>query len=168
MTAKKDKYFCHKSCLERRTYAELTHCVDLERHKENQMGRPINKRYLGATQESPSGDDLVNDGNLTAIVKIGTNAVVETGIVLSQRSETKFRVQDDPDGAGGNVGVCRLVDKDVPGDNEMVIKGYVNGTGNGVNIRKLHNRTVFDFDNNRYTWEIQDDSTANILVLTAI
>ena len=40
--------------------------------------------------------------------------------------------------------------------------------GNGIAIRKLQNRTCFDFANNRYTWELQDDSTETLLVLTAI
>lgn len=121
------------------------------------MGRPINKRYLGQVVNG------TEDGNFTAIVKVGTNAVSETGYIISQRAETLFVVSD-----GTNQGSCRLVDKDVPADDEMVIKGYIAGTGDGVNIRKLHNRTVIDFDNNRYDWEIQDDSTANILVLTPI
>jgi U3 small nucleolar RNA-associated protein 14 len=128
------------------------------------MGRPINKRYLGATAD---GGDLTGEEKLTAIVKVGSNAVSETGIILRQRTETKFKV-DDAANDSGNQGICELVDKDVPSDNEMVLTGYVNGTGDGVNIRKLHNRTMIDFENNRYTWEIQDDSTANVLVLTAI
>jgi hypothetical protein len=128
------------------------------------MGRPINKRYLGATA---NGGDLTGEERLTAIVKVGTNAVSETGIILRQRTETKFKVDDAADDSG-NEGICKLVDKDIPSDNEMVLKGYVDGSGDGVNIRKLHNRTMIDFNNNRYTWEIQDDSTANILVLTAI
>ena len=134
------------------------------------MGRPLNKRYFGATQASPGGADLEDEGRLTAIVKIGARDVVETGIILSQRSETKFKVQDDPDGVGEavTIGICTLVDKDVPAANEMVLKGYIAGDGDGVNIRKVHNRTMIDFNNNRYTWEIQDDSTANLLVLTAI
>jgi hypothetical protein len=129
------------------------------------MGRPINSRYLGVTADGT--DPIADEERLTAVVKVGTNSVSETGIVLRQRAETRFKVDDAANG-GGNEGVCELVDKAVPGDNEMVIKGYVNGTGDGVNIRKLHNRTMIDFDNNRYTWEIQDDSTANVLVLTAI
>lgn len=144
------------------------------------MGRPINDRYFGNTANG--GGDLSGEGNLTAIVKVGSNSVSETGIVLSQRSETKFKVNDTATGTAvnadgtqrdgtagtGNVGFCTLVDKDVPAANEMVLKGYVGGSGDGVNIRKMHNRTCFDFNNNRYKWEIQDDSTANILVLTAI
>jgi PKD repeat protein len=134
------------------------------------MGRPLNKRYFGATStdiaSSPPGD-ISNEEKLTAIVKVGANSVSETGIILSQRSETKFKVDDAADGSG-NEGVCTLVDKDVPGNDEMVLKGYVAGSGDGVNIRKVQNRTMLDFDNNRYTWEIQDDSTSNVLVLTAI
>ena len=124
------------------------------------MGRPINKRYLGAIAGAA-------DGNIPAIVKVGVNAVSETGSIISQRSETKFVVNDAAN-ATGNAGSCTLVDKDVPADNEMVVKGYVAGGGDGVNIRKFHNRTVIDFNNNRYTWEVQDDSTSNILVLTAL
>ena len=145
------------------------------------MGRPINDRYLGTTQAA-GGADLTNEDRLTAIVKVGANAASETGIVLSQRSETKFKVNDTANGTAvnadgtqrdgtagtGNVGFCTLVDKAVPADNEMVIRGYIGGTGDGVTIRKMHNRTCIDFNNNRYKWEIQDDSTANILVLTSI
>jgi hypothetical protein len=124
------------------------------------MGRPINKRYLGTT----GGTD---DGTMPATVKVGANAVSVNGIIISQRSETKFQVNDAVDGSG-NAGSCVLVDKDVPAAGEMVVKGYVTGTGDGVNIRKFHNRTVVDFNNVHYTWTVQDDSTSNILVLTAI
>ena len=134
------------------------------------MGRPLNKRYFGATQVSPGGADLTSEDRLTVSVKVGANTASELGIILSQRSETKFKVSDDPDAVGGNEGVCTLVNKAISalGDNEMALIGYVGGIGDGVNIRKVQNRTMIDFDNNRYTWEIQDDSTANILVLTAI
>jgi len=129
------------------------------------MGRPINSRFLGVTRAD--GSDLTGEERLTAVVKVGTNSVSDNGVILRQRSETKFKVDDAANGEG-NEGVCELVDKSVPGDDEMVVKGFVDGEGDGVNIRKFHNRTVIDFNNNRYTWEIQDDSTANVLVLTAI
>jgi len=41
-------------------------------------------------------------------------------------------------------------------------------TGDQVRIKKLYNRTCRDFNNNRYTWVIQDDSTSNVMVVTAI
>lgn len=128
------------------------------------MGRPLNKRYFGTVIDEV-GEEASE--NLTAIVKVTGEAVSETGIILSQRSETKFKVNDANDGSGTD-GICVLVDKDVPADGEMILKGYIAGTGDGVNIRKMQNRTCIDFNNNRYKWTIQDDSTANILVLTAI
>jgi hypothetical protein len=129
------------------------------------MGRPLNKRYFGATQ---GAEDLTGEGRLTVSVKVGANGASALGIILSQRSETKFRVNDDADGQG-NTGVCTLVNKATGslGNNEMSLQGFVDGES-AVYIRKVQNRTMLDFDNNRYTWEIQDDSTANVLVLTAI
>ena len=128
------------------------------------MGRPLNKRYFGATSD---GSDLTGEGNLTVSVKVGANSASALGIILSQRTETKFKVNDDP-ANGGNEGICTLVNKATGSlaNNEMSLQGFV--SGNAVYIRKVQNRTMIDFDNNRYTWEIQDDSTANVLVLTAI
>jgi len=51
----------------------------------------------------------------------------------------------------------------------MSIQGTLDdGTGSQVRIKKLYNRTCRDFNNNRYTYVIQNDSTASIMVLTAI
>ena len=128
------------------------------------MGRPLNKRYFGTVLDEVGAEA---SENLTVSVKVGANAASATGIILSQRSETKFKVDDSNDGTG-NEGICTLVNKATGslGNNEMSLQGFV--SGNAVYIRKVQNRTMIDFDDNRYTWEIQDDSTANILVLTAI
>jgi len=129
------------------------------------MGRPLNKRHFGATEGSAGTEG----NNLTVMCKIAANSTVANGVILSQRSSTKFNCHDDPDGTSGNTGVCTLVDKAIGAiaANEMVLQGFTTG-GNGVNIRKVQNRTMIDFSNNRYTWTVTDDSTANVLVLTAI
>ena len=129
------------------------------------MGRPLNKRYFGTTAD---GGDETGEGTLTVSVKVGSNTATDLGIILSQRSETKFSVDDNPAG-GGNTGVCTLVNKATGSlaADEMSLQGFVDGAS-AVYIRKVQNRTMIDFDNNRYTWEVQDDSTSNILVLTAI
>jgi hypothetical protein len=136
------------------------------------MGRPLNKRYFGATSSdiasSPPGD-LTGEARLTVSVNLPGEPTSTLGVIVSQRSETKFKVNDAAD-LSGDEGICTLVNK-AAGDlsnNEMSLQGFVNGTGDGVYIRKVQNRTMIDFDNNRYTWEIQDDSTSNVLVLTAI
>lgn len=129
------------------------------------MGRPLNKRYFGATE----GAVGTEGNNLTVMCKIGANTAVGNGVILSQRSETKFNCHDDPDGTSGNSGVCTLVDKAIGalGADEMILQGFTSG-GDGVNIRKVMNRTMVDFNDNHYTWSVTDDSTANVLVLTAI
>lgn len=129
------------------------------------MGRPLNKRYFGTTA---SGGDESNEENLSVSVKVGANAATDLGIIVSQRSETKFNVDDNPAG-GGNTGVCSLVNKATGSlaADEMSLQGYVDNAS-AVYIRKVHNRTMIDFNDNRYTWAIEDDSTANRLVLTAI
>jgi hypothetical protein len=134
------------------------------------MGRPVNKRNFG----------LLDDGtNFTVNVQVASNSESEQGYILRQRSVNKFLVNDlktgtktTVGGSGtGNVGICTLVDK-ASGSldaNEMSIQGTLDdGTGSQVRIKKLYNRTCRDFNNNRYTYVIQNDSTASIMVLTAI
>lgn len=145
------------------------------------MGRPINKRNFGLlanaddTRFAPANDTFFN---LTINVQVGTNSETATGYIIKQRSTRKFLVNDlktgtklTPSGSGtGNVGICTLVDKadGSLGANEMSIMGQIAATGEQVRIKKLYNRTCRDFSDNRYKWEIQDDSSATLLVLTAI
>ena len=124
------------------------------------MGRPVNKRYFGP----------LDDGtNLTINCQVGTNTESQTGYIIRQRSSNKFLVNDTSGTGTGNVSVCTLVDK-ADGDlaaNEMSIMGYIAG-GAQVRIKKFYNRTCRDFNNVKYKWEVQNDSTASLIVLTAI
>jgi hypothetical protein len=146
------------------------------------MGRPLNKKWFGRlanaddTRFAPLNDTFFN---IAINVQVAANAESEEGFILRQRSSRKFLVNDNkagtkitPSGSGtGNVGICTLVDKasGALAANEMSIQGYLAGSaGTQIRINKLYNRTCRDFANNRYTWEIQDDSSATILVLTAM
>jgi hypothetical protein len=132
------------------------------------MGRPVNKRNFG----------LLDDGtNITINCQVASNSESAVGYIIKQKSGNKFLVNDAKDGtktstAGsgtGNVGVCTLVDK-VDGGlaaNEMSIQGQLS-TGAQVRIKKLYNRTCRDFNNVRYKWVVQNDSTTSLIVLTAI
>jgi len=134
------------------------------------MGRPVNKKYFG----------LLADGtNFTVNVQVGANAESEEGYIIRQRSTNKFLVNDTKTGSKtkvggsgtGNVGVVTLVDKAAGSlaADEMSLQGTLSGGGGDqVRIKKLYNRTCRDFNDNRYTWVIQDDSTESIMVLTAI
>lgn len=150
------------------------------------MGRPVNKRYFGRLADA---DDArfapLNDTffNIAINVQVAAFAESEEGIIIRQRSANKFIVNDKKTGTNvtpgdlesvnsqGNVAVCTLVDKAAGalGANEMSINGTLDdGTGSQVRIKKLYNRTARDFDNNRYKWVIEDDSTETVLRLTAI
>ena len=137
------------------------------------MGRPLNKKWFGWLDDAddstlaPKNDSFYN---ITINVQVAANAESTEGLILSQKSTNKFRVNDAKD-RSGNEGICTLVDKAAGslGENEMSIDAYIAGSdGNQIRIKKLYNRTCRDFDNNRYTWEIQEDSTVTIMVVTAI
>jgi len=130
------------------------------------MGRPVNKRYFGAT----SGSVGTEGNNFTVNVQVASNAESEQGIILAQKGPRRFKVNDAANGTG-NTGICTLVNVAVGSlsANEMMIQGFVAGAnGAVVRIAKLYNRTCRDFNNNRYKWTIVDDSSANYLELTAI
>ena len=119
------------------------------------MGRPVNKRYFG---------DPVGGTQLRVEADTG-NGAVDTAFIVSQKGTNKFKVND-----GTTTLDCRLVNKATAAlaEGEMVISGNVSGGAGRVTLRKLFNRTAIDWDGNRYTWEIQDDSTETVLILTAI
>jgi len=119
------------------------------------MGRPVNKRYFG---------DPVGGTQLRVEADTG-NGAVDTAYIISQRGTNKFKVTD-----GTTTLDCRLVDKAIGAiaEGEMVIFGNVSGGVGRVTIQKLFNRTAIDFNSNRYTWEVQDDSTETVLILTAV
>jgi hypothetical protein len=132
------------------------------------MGRPVNKRKFG----------LLDDGtNITINCQVASNSESTTGYIIKQKSGNKFLVNDTKDGtktstAGtgtGNVGICTLVDKADGGlgANEMSIQGELS-SGRQVRIKKLYNRTCRDFNNVRYKWTVDNDSTASRIILTAI
>ena len=154
---------------------------DLERQKEKKMGRPLNKKWFGWLDDADDSTlKPLNDTfyNITINVQVASNPETESGLILRQKTPKKFLVNDTktgtkktPSGAGtGNVGICTLVDKAAGAlaANEMSIYGYISGTGTPVRIKKLYNRTCRDFANNRYTWQVQEDSTETVIVLTAI
>lgn len=126
------------------------------------MGRPIHPKYFKETVDN--NGEVIDDTRFSVIAKIGINRVTKDGVIIRQRGNTSFMVEDKK----GNRGVCKLVNKRKPEDDEMVLVGYVNGTDETVNIRKLSDRTMLDFDNNRYKWELQNDSSKNSLILYKI
>jgi len=121
------------------------------------MGRPLNSRFFGAT-----GDNT----QATIPIRFQSGGAVIEGYILSQRGVNKFNCSKDD---GSVTEVCRLTDDgSVPNANgEAQIIGIA-GDGNAVAVKKLTAHKAVDFDNNAYTWEVEDDSTESLLRLTAV
>lgn len=147
-------------------YAESL-CVDLERQiKEKQMGRPLRKDVFGT--------DVIGTGAATATgvrVDFYDASLRTDGVILKQRGAKTFRVCQV-----GNIGTTStyvtavLVSGEPAAYGQMRIQGYVGG--NGVNnlkaIAKITKRVATDFNGVRYTWFLENDSSADYIVLTAI
>jgi len=102
--------------------------------------------------------------DLVVSVKLGSSKAVPNGSVLEQLSDTTFKVTDNE----GNEGVCELVNKSTHDldDNEMSLLGIVLHNSAFVYIASIVNDLMIDFNNVKYGWDIHNDSTTNVLMLT--
>jgi hypothetical protein len=131
------------------------------------MGRPLRKDI--------NGIDVIGTGAGAATgVRIefhdGT-ALRTDGVLIKQRGAKTFvvaRVGDIATPANYRTAVLQSTTPDAAG--EMSLVGY--SGGNGVNnlkfIAKITKRVATDFSGNRYTWSLENDSSADIIVLTPI
>lgn len=127
------------------------------------MGRPINKRWFGATGTG-TGTGKFTGNNLPIRFRTGGSTI--EGFISKQKSARRFLCSND---AGSTTAVCKLVEgtnSDPVNNGEATLVGLVNGSS-PVTLQKLTNRVATDFNGNRYSWTLQDDSTETILVLTS-
>ena len=125
------------------------------------MGRPLYRDVAG------------NDvrGTTTSAVGIRVDAYFGGSLhtdawIINQKGARKYKVQDESD---GTTGFCKLVNATPAANGEMTIVGYLNGQGaSPIKLNKLQKRTAIDWNGNRYTWTINNDSTNDYIVLTAI
>jgi len=150
------------------------------------MGRPLYKDV--------NGDVVIGTGaGATTGIRVdfhdGTTLRTD-GIIIKQRGARTFVVARV--GSPNTRFTCRLVDTTPNAAGEMRIEGYPNGNSNQpVPISKITRRVAIGFptvpvinseglwdgedsnastnhDQKEYTWRIENDSSADILVLTQI
>jgi len=150
------------------------------------MGRPLYKDV--------NGDVVIGTGaGATTGIRVdfhdGTTLRTD-GIIIKQRGARTFVVARV--GSPNTRFTCRLVDTTPNAAGEMRIEGYPNGNSNQpVAISKITRRVAIGFptvpvinseglwdgedsnastnhDQKEYTWRIENDSSADILVLTQI
>lgn len=76
---------------------------------------------------------------------------------------------DPQNGTLNEVRTAKLVSGTPSADGEMQLVGYTTtGHATPIAIRNLKKRTATDWDGNRYTWILQNDSSADYILLTPI
>jgi hypothetical protein len=90
------------------------------------------------------------------------------GILIKQRGAKTYVVARI--GTPGTLFTNTLVTGTPSAAGEMRIRGSTSGMldANLVSIAKLTKRVATDFSGNRYTWFLENDSSADYIVLTAI
>ena len=134
------------------------------------MGRPLSKDVFGTdVRGSFTGSD-----NAGIKLEFHDGSTVQTdGIIIKQRGAKTFVV--------ARVGTplvrfTRVLVNGTPAAGQMRIQGYNSaGVGQGeqvtanlVAIRKFTKRVATDFSGNRYTWFLDNDSSADYIVLTPV
>ena len=128
------------------------------------MGRPLRKDVNGV--------DAINTPASTATgitCEFYDGSTNQTdGILIKQRGASSFMVARI--GSPATRYVARLVSGTPSAAYQMRIQGSTTGnldTGL-VAIRKLTKRIAIDFSGNRYKWFLENDSSADYIVLTAL
>jgi len=128
------------------------------------MGRPLRKDRLGT-------DVIGTFASNTGIRVEFYDASLRTdGVIIKQRGAKTFVVCQV-----GNIGTTTsyttaVLKNGAPSAaNEMRLFGYnTSNSGAVVNIAKITKRVATDFSGNRYTWNLENDSSNDYIVLTAI
>jgi hypothetical protein len=130
------------------------------------MGRPLRKDVNGV--------DVIGTGAGAATgvrVEFYDASLRTDGVVIKQRGAKTYVVARVGDiGTTTNYVTAVLVSDAPNAYGEMRITGYVvgNGLNNQKQLAKLTKRVATDFDGVKYKWYLENDSSADYIVLTAI
>ena len=159
-----------------RTYAESL-CVDLKRHiKENQMGRPLKKDVFGTkVTRSFTGAQagiLVEGyfgGAFASDYQIVKQRGKSTYVVLKTSTDAFTEAESISSITGTNLKIGKLVATQPDANGEIRILGSTTGQIPATTaIAKLTKRLAYDFSGNKYKWYLDNDSSADVLVLIAV
>jgi hypothetical protein len=133
------------------------------------MGRPLSKDVFGT--------DVRGSFTLAAAgikLEFFDSQLQTDGIIIKQRGARTFVVAQV--GSPATRFTCVLQSAEPSAAGQMRIRGYNSaGVGQGeqvtanlVAIRKITKRVATDFSGNRYTWFLDNDSSADYIVLTPV
>ena len=135
------------------------------------MGRPLKKDVLGidaigtplSTATGVRVEAYIADAAYTDATY---NTTTNFAYIVKQRGAKTFVITNQ----AGTLRVPCVLQADIPNANgEMRINGYVDGNGAAPTpLAKITKRVATDFSGNKYTWVLENDSSSDYIVLTAI
>jgi hypothetical protein len=125
------------------------------------MGRPLRKDVNGV---DVIGTYVSNTG---VRVEFYDSALRDDGIIIKQRGAKTFVVARVGTPATRATAVLKNGAPSAAG--EMRLFGWLGGNGGtSVNLAKITKRVATDFTGKRYTWFLENDSSNDYIVLTAL
>ena len=132
------------------------------------MGRPLRKDKFGT--------DSIGTGATTSTgitVQFYDASLRTDGVIIKQRGAKTFvvtQIGNIGDTSSGKYVTARLVSGEPAAYGEMRLRGSTTGLvdQNLVAIAKITKRVATDFSGVKYTWFLENDSSADYIVLTAI
>jgi hypothetical protein len=127
------------------------------------MGRPVKKDVNGV---AVFGDYTNGAVGIKCEAYIGGSNQADVFIV-KQKGSRSYYVQDK---STGTKVAAKLVSGQPAAAGEMRLTGYTAGgpDASATAIAKLLKRTAIDFAGNRYTWFLDNDSSADQIILKAL
>ncbi len=144
------------------------------------MGRPLKKDVFGTSvtrsfASTEAGIKLQGyftaDSGLQTDYQIVKQRGAKTFVVMRQATDNFTEAESIPGSiTAANLRVGKLVSGEPAANGEIRMIGYTDPgvDGSAVAIAKITKRVATDFSGNRYTWYLDDDSSTDIIVLTAI
>jgi hypothetical protein len=144
------------------------------------MGRPLKKDVFGtkATRSFASAEAGIKlegyfGGALNTDYQIVKQRGAKTFVVMRQATDNFTEAESIPGSiTGTNLEVGKLVATEPDANGEIRMLGFTNqgqAADNGVvAIAKITKRVATGFNGTRYKWSLQNDSSADYIVLTAI
>ena len=130
------------------------------------MGRPLRKDVNGVDAIG------IPTGAATGITCEFFRTSLQTdGIIIKQRGSDSFTVTRVGEAATTSTyRICTLQSSQPNAEGEMRIQGSTSGTLDTdlVAIAKITKRIATDFSGNKYTWYLENDSSADYIVLTPL
>ena len=140
------------------------------------MGRPLFKDVNGvkATRSYTTTQAGIKvegyfGGLLATDYQIVKQRGARTFVVLSTATDEFTEAESISDITASNLQVGTTVAGQPAANGEIRILGSTTGQTPGTTaIKKLTRKLAYDFSDNKYTWYIDNDSSGDVLVLTAV